>query len=78
MALKCLTILQRVTEGKQHMHEVRTRCQVVSVEGDDHLERVQCLNGATGMESVESIRHLFVMTGAVSGDEVAGGLPRTR
>src|SRR5437016_6052828 len=45
--------------------EVRTQCQVVSVEGDDHLERVHCLNAATGMESVESIRHLFVMTGAV-------------
>jgi len=45
--------------------EVRTQCQVVSVEGDDHLERVHCVNGATGMESVESIRHLFVMTGAV-------------
>jgi len=45
--------------------EVRTQCQVVSVEGDDHLERVHCLNGETGAESVESIRHLFVMTGAV-------------
>src|SRR5207244_10433636 len=45
--------------------EVRTQCQVVSVEGDDHLERVHCLNGTTGMESVEAIRHLFVMTGAV-------------
>jgi thioredoxin reductase (NADPH) len=45
--------------------EVRTQCQVASVEGDDHLERVHCLNGATGMESVESIRHLFVMTGAL-------------
>jgi thioredoxin reductase (NADPH) len=45
--------------------EVRTRCQVVGVEGDNHLERVHCLNGATGTESVEPIRHLFVMTGAL-------------
>lgn len=45
--------------------EVRTQCQVVAVEGDNHLERVHCLNGATGVESVEPIRHLFVMTGAV-------------
>src|SRR5260221_1718437 len=45
--------------------EVRTQCQVVAVEGDDHLERVHCLNGATDTESVESIRHLFVMTGAL-------------
>ncbi len=45
--------------------EVRTQCQVVSVEGDDHLERVHCVNGATGIESVEPVRHLFVMTGAL-------------
>jgi len=45
--------------------EVRTQCQVASVEGDDHLERVHCVNGATGIESVERVRHLFVMTGAL-------------
>jgi thioredoxin reductase (NADPH) len=56
--------LVRRIEGNPAI-EVRTQCQVVSVEGDDHLERVHCLNGATGMESVESIRHLFAMTGAV-------------
>jgi len=45
--------------------EVRTQCQVVAVEGDDHLERVHCRNGSTGTENVEAIRHLFVMTGAL-------------
>lgn len=45
--------------------EVRTQCEVVAVEGDDHLERIHCLNGSTGAEDVEQIRHLFVMTGAV-------------
>jgi thioredoxin reductase (NADPH) len=45
--------------------EVRTQCQVVAVEGGDHLERIHCLNGSTGAEDVEEIRHLFVMTGAV-------------
>ncbi len=44
--------------------EVRTRCVVVAVEGGDHLERVRCRDDA-GAESVEEIRHLFVMTGAV-------------
>ncbi len=44
--------------------EVRTRCEVVAVEGGDHLERVRCRDDA-GAESVEEIRHLFVMTGAV-------------
>jgi thioredoxin reductase (NADPH) len=45
--------------------EVRTQCQVVAVEGDDHLECVHCRNGSTGTENVEAIRHLFVMTGAL-------------
>ncbi len=45
--------------------EVWTQCEVVAVEGNDHLERLHCRNGATGEVSVESIRHLFVMTGAV-------------
>src|SRR5258708_6141708 len=45
--------------------EVRTRCEVVAVEGDDHLERVHCRDGSTGTDSVEPIRHLFVMTGAL-------------
>ncbi len=45
--------------------EVRTQCQIVGVEGDNHLERVRCRNDNTGAESVEDIRHLFVMTGAV-------------
>jgi thioredoxin reductase (NADPH) len=45
--------------------EVRTQCQIAGVEGDQHLEGVHCRNGETGTESVEAIRHLFVMTGAV-------------
>ncbi|HEX3583780.1 MAG TPA: FAD-dependent oxidoreductase [Thermoanaerobaculia bacterium] len=45
--------------------EVRTQCEVVAVEGKDHLERLHCRNGTTGEVSVEPIRHLFVMTGAV-------------
>jgi thioredoxin reductase (NADPH) len=45
--------------------EVRTGCQVVALEGGKHLERIHCLNGGTGAVDVETIRHLFVMTGAV-------------
>ncbi|PYQ29786.1 MAG: pyridine nucleotide-disulfide oxidoreductase [Acidobacteria bacterium] len=45
--------------------EVRTRCQITAVEGDKHLERVRWRDSETGSESVEDIRHLFVMTGAV-------------
>jgi thioredoxin reductase (NADPH) len=43
---------------------IRTNCQVVAVEGEKHLERVHCRTDS-GTESVEDIRHLFVMTGAV-------------
>jgi thioredoxin reductase (NADPH) len=45
--------------------EVRTNCQIVALEGGRHLENVRCRNGATGTDTVESIRHVFVMTGAV-------------
>jgi thioredoxin reductase (NADPH) len=45
--------------------EVWARCEVVAVEGGRYLERVRCRNGQTGVETVESVRHLFVMTGAV-------------
>ena len=45
--------------------EVRTNCQVMAVEGGKHLERVRCRNGQTGIDDIEHIRHLFVMTGAV-------------
>jgi len=45
--------------------EVRTNCEVVGLEGDRHLERVRCRDRRNGAETVEHIRHLFVMTGAV-------------
>jgi thioredoxin reductase (NADPH) len=45
--------------------EVRTNCNVVALEGGSHLENVRCRNKTTGADTVESIRHLFVMTGAV-------------
>src|ERR1043165_9390222 len=45
--------------------EVRTNCEIVGLEGDKHLERVRCRDRRTGADTVEGIRHLFVMTGAV-------------
>jgi thioredoxin reductase (NADPH) len=45
--------------------EVRTKCEVVALEGGKHLERIHCRKNANGSEEVEKIRHLFVMTGAV-------------
>ena len=45
--------------------EVRTGCEVRALEGGAHLEKIRCRHKTTGRETVESIRHLFVMTGAV-------------
>jgi thioredoxin reductase (NADPH) len=45
--------------------EVRTNCQVVALDGGKHLETLRCRDKTSGSETVENIRHLFVMTGAV-------------
>ena len=45
--------------------EVRQLCEVVALEGTNHLERIRWRNSEDGNETVEDIRHLFVMTGAV-------------
>jgi thioredoxin reductase (NADPH) len=45
--------------------DVRTNCQLVGVEGETHLESVRCRDKTTGTDTVENIRHVFVMTGAV-------------
>jgi thioredoxin reductase (NADPH) len=45
--------------------EVRTNCQIIALEGGKHLENVRCRNKTTGADTIENIRHVFVMTGAV-------------
>jgi thioredoxin reductase (NADPH) len=45
--------------------ELRTRSEIVAVEGETHLERVRWRDGNSGQESTENVRHVFVMTGAV-------------
>ena len=42
---------------------VRTRTEIVGLEGDEHLERVSCRDG-TGAITSHDIRHVFLMTGA--------------
>jgi thioredoxin reductase (NADPH) len=44
--------------------ELRTRTEVVALEGGDRLEGVRWRNHATGVEESAPIGHLFVMTGA--------------
>ena len=38
--------------------------EVQALEGNGHLERVQCRNTKTGATDTHEIRHLFLMTGA--------------
>jgi len=43
--------------------QVRTRTEIVKLEGDGHLERVLCRDG-TGAVTSHDVRHVFLMTGA--------------
>jgi thioredoxin reductase (NADPH) len=45
--------------------ELRTRTELVALEGSDRLERVSWRNAATGALETRDIGHVFVMTGAV-------------
>jgi len=44
--------------------ELRTRTELVALEGREHLERVQWRDNRTGAIETHDIRHVFVMTGA--------------
>jgi thioredoxin reductase (NADPH) len=44
---------------------LRTRAQIVSLEGNGHLERVRWRDDRTGGLETNDIRHVFLMTGAV-------------
>ena len=45
--------------------ELRTRTEIVAVSGDEHLQNVTWRDDNTGATETRSIRHLFLMTGAV-------------
>ena len=44
---------------------VRTRTEIVALDGDRHLERVQWRDNQTGIVETHDLRHVFMMTGAV-------------
>ena len=52
--------------------ELRTRTEVMALEGEGHLERVRCRDRA-GETEILGIRHLFVMTGAVPSSQWLDG-----
>lgn len=59
-------LIRRIEESP--MIDLHVRTQIVALEGDDHLERVQWQERGTATTETHSIRHLFLMT---------GGLPST-
>ena len=44
--------------------ELLTHTEVSRIDGDDHLERIEWIDGNTGAAGGAPIRHLFLMTGA--------------
>jgi thioredoxin reductase (NADPH) len=55
-------LIQRI-EGSPNV-TLRTRTEIVALEGDDRLERVRWRHVETGEEEIRAIRSLFLMTGA--------------
>ena len=53
--------------------ELRTRAEIVGLEGDLHLERVRWEDHRTDAVTTESIRHVFFMAGAVPNTRWLGG-----
>jgi len=52
--------------------DVRTRTEIVALEGDGHLERVYWRDG-TGAMSSHDVKHVFLMTGAEANTEWLNG-----
>jgi len=52
---------------------LRTCTEIVSLEGNEHVERVAWRDNRTGKIDMRNIRHIFVMTGAVPNTEWLGG-----
>jgi len=44
---------------------LRTQAEITTLEGGDHLERVQCRDNRTQNVETHDIRPVFVMTGAI-------------
>ncbi len=56
---------------------LRTRTELVTLEGNGHLEHVTWRNAATGAIERRDIRHVFVMTGALPATDWLGGCAAT-
>jgi thioredoxin reductase (NADPH) len=45
--------------------DLRTQTEITALEGSDHLENVRWKDNSAGRDESRSIRHVFVMTGAI-------------
>jgi thioredoxin reductase (NADPH) len=45
--------------------DLHTRTEIVSLEGDGHLERVRWRDNSSGVVTTHDVRHVFIMAGAV-------------
>lgn len=52
---------------------LRTKTEIVALEGTTHLERVHWRDNQTGTIEIHDIRHVFLMTGAVPGTQWLDG-----
>src|SRR6185436_20889942 len=53
--------------------ELRTRTEIVGLEGDQRLERVEMKDNETGNVETHDIGHVFLMTGAIPSTEWLNG-----
>jgi thioredoxin reductase (NADPH) len=56
-------LIRRIEETP--LIELKTNTEIVSLEGEHHVERVRMRDNRTGQETTCPIRHVFLMTGAV-------------
>ena len=56
---------------------LRTRTELVTLEGNGHLEHVTWRNAATGAVERRDIRHVFIMTGALPATDWLDGCAAT-
>jgi thioredoxin reductase (NADPH) len=56
---------------------LRTRTELVALEGDGHLEQVTWRHAATGAAEQRNVRHVFIMAGALPATDWLGGCAAT-
>ena len=64
-------LIRRIEENPAIV--LRTRTQVVALDGNGHLERIRWRNDRTGDVETHDIGHMFMMTGAVPNTRWLGG-----